>query len=88
MTLIKPPRAGLGVPLGLLAAVLLAGGAAAQSTGKTPTLKDAFKKHFNVGVAINRSIVTGETSPFGGRSQDLLNKDIALVKEQFDQISP
>ena len=73
--------------LGLLTAVLLAASASAQ-TDKRPTLKDAYKGHFYVGVAINRSVVTGEAPPFGNGSADRINKDIALVKEQFNQISP
>lgn len=83
----KTPRTNLGLPLGLLTAALLATSAAAQSA-KTPTLKAAYKGHFAVGVAINRSVVTGEASPFGGRSADQVNKDVALTKEQFNQISP
>ena len=87
MTSMKMSRANLGLPLGLLTAALLATTAAAQSD-KTPTLKDAYKGHFYVGVAINRSVVTGEAPPFGNRTADLVNKDIALVKQQFNQISP
>ena len=41
--------------IGLLTAALLAIGAPAQSAEK-PTLKDAYKDHFYVGVAINRTI--------------------------------
>ena len=85
----KISRVSLGLPLGLLtAAALLATGALAQTANKLPTLKDAYKGHFNVGVAISRSVFTGEVSPFGNRSADLTKKDIVLVKEQFNQISP
>ena len=42
----------------LLTAVLLAIGATARSAD-IPTLKDAYKNHFYVGVAINRTIATG-----------------------------
>jgi endo-1,4-beta-xylanase len=49
------------------------------------TLKSAFQDHFLIGVAINRSIATGAA---GRRSQELVEKDIALVKEQFNQIAP
>jgi endo-1,4-beta-xylanase len=56
-----------------------------QPANDTPvTLKDAYKDHFLVGVAINRSIATGTG---GRRSQELVEKDIALVKEQFNQIT-
>jgi endo-1,4-beta-xylanase len=49
------------------------------------TLKSAFKDHFLVGVAINRSIATGAA---GRRGKELVEKDIALVQEQFNQIAP
>ena len=81
----KTPRTCPGFPLGLLTAVLLATGAAAQ-TDKAPTLKGAYKGHFYVGVAINRSVVTGEVPGFGNRTREQVNKDIALTKEQFNQI--
>lgn len=48
------------------------------------TLKDAFKDHFLVGTAVNRSIVTG-TAGFR-RDADLVAGDIALVKAHFNQI--
>jgi endo-1,4-beta-xylanase len=48
------------------------------------TLKDTFKDHFLVGVAINRSIATGTG---GRRPMELVEKDIGLVKEQFNQIT-
>lgn len=82
----KTSRSSLGLHISLLTA-LLATSAAAQSS-KLPTLKDAYKGHFYAGVAINRSVFSGEVSPFGNRSVDLIKKDIALVKEQFNQISP
>src|SRR5579859_1550794 len=71
--------------IGWLTAVLLAIGATARS-GETSTLKDAFKDHFYVGTAINRTIATGT----GGirRSPEQVANDIAQVKEQFNQISP
>ena len=69
---------------GLLTAVLLAVGATARSAD-TPTLKDAYKDHFQVGAAVNRSVATGAAFR---RTPEQLNKDIALVKEQFNQISP
>jgi endo-1,4-beta-xylanase len=52
-----------------------------------PTLKDTYKHHFYVGAAINRTIATGQVG-FGYRSQEQADKDIALTKEQFNQISP
>ncbi len=67
--------------------VLLSANSAAQ-TGGIPSLKTAFKGHFYVGVAINTSVATGKANPFFRRSQALVDKDIALVKQQFNQISP
>jgi endo-1,4-beta-xylanase len=66
-----------------LSAVLLAGCA------KT-TLKGAYQKDFLVGVAINRDIATGKVAPADNvnRTQAQVDKDIALVKKQFNQISP
>src|ERR1035441_2852392 len=75
--------------LGLLTAVLLAIGATAGSAA-APTLKDAYKDHFYVGVAINRNIATGtaDQADFVNRTSEQVTKDIALVKEQFNQIVP
>jgi endo-1,4-beta-xylanase len=82
----KTSRSNLSLRIGLMTAVVVATGATARSADP-PTLKDAYKHHFYVGVAINRSIATGE----GGnrfRTAELVSKDIALTKEQFNQISP
>ncbi|MEW6302183.1 MAG: endo-1,4-beta-xylanase [Verrucomicrobiota bacterium] len=65
----------------LLAAALLAGRVTA---GAADTLKDVFKDRFIVGTAVNRSMVTGTTFR---RSAEQNAKDIALVKEQFNQIT-
>src|SRR5689334_11524089 len=67
-----------------LTAVLVAISAPAWSAD-TPTLKQAFKDHFRVGTAVNRAIVTGTSFR---RSSELLSKDIALVKDQFNQLVP
>ena len=83
----KTSCSSLGLHVGLLTAIILATGASAQ-TGKPPTLKDAYKGHFYVGVAINRSIVTGEAPGYGNRTGEQVNRDIALTKQQFNQISP
>lgn len=56
-----------------------------QSTDSTVTLKDAFKDHFLVGAALNRSHVTGTGG--GRRSQELVEKDVALTRQQFNQIT-
>ena len=70
-------------------AILLVAGAVAAGA-QTPTLKDAYKDHFLVGVAINRGIALGTVANADNsfRNQEQLDKDIALVKEQFNQISP
>jgi endo-1,4-beta-xylanase len=81
----KTSRAHLGLHIGLITAVAVATSATAR-VANAPTLKDVYKHHFRVGVAVNRSIVTGEAGGF--RSAELVQKDIALTKEQFNQISP
>jgi endo-1,4-beta-xylanase len=70
----------------LLAAALLAIGAPAEAAEKTVTLKDTFKEHFIVGTAVNRSMVIGGAG--FRRSAEQSAKDVALVKEQFNQIAP
>jgi endo-1,4-beta-xylanase len=86
----KTHNSNLCSRIGLLTAVLLATGATARSAD-TPTLKDAYKDHFYVGAAINRTIATGtadQTNDFFSRPPEQVAKDIALVKEQFNQIVP
>ena len=70
------------IVLTILAAALLAIGVPMEAA---ETLKDAFKDRFLVGTAVNRGMVTG--IPFR-RSAEQSTKDVALVKEQFNQISP
>jgi endo-1,4-beta-xylanase len=74
---------------GLLTAALLAIAATARSADK-PTLKDAYKDHFYVGVAINRTIATDTAvrADNVNRTVEMVQKDIAVVKEQFNQITP
>jgi endo-1,4-beta-xylanase len=71
----------------MLVAVLLFVGAAARSAD-SPTLKHAYKDHFYVGTAINRSIATGTPARVGftNRTPEQVQKDIALVTEQFNQV--
>ena len=68
---------------------LLAIGASIQAADN-PTLKDAYKDHFYVGVAINRTIAMGDSvrADNVNRNREHVDKDIVLVKEQFNQISP
>lgn len=77
--------------IGLLAVVLAAMGVANLKSADTPaTLKDAYKGHFRVGVAINRTIATASDvrADNVNRNMEQVHKDIALVKTQFNQISP
>ena len=85
----KTPSSNLNSRVGLFVAALLATAATAHSAD-TPTLKDAYKDHFYVGVAINRTIATGTSvrADNVNRNLEQVDKDIALVKEQFNQISP
>jgi endo-1,4-beta-xylanase len=83
----KTQSSNLNSRIGLLTAMLLAVSATARSAD-TPTLKDAYKNHFYVGAAINRTIATGTAvrADNVNRTLEQVNKDIALVKEQFNQI--
>ena len=85
----KTNKLNLNSRIGFPLAVLLAMGATARSAD-TPALKDAFKDHFCVGAAINRTIATGAAvrADNVNRTLEQVNKDIALVKEQFNQIAP
>ncbi len=76
--------------LPLAAAGLLLTLGATGSFAGTTTLKDAYKDHFYVGVAINRTIATSTAVQADNvnRNLDQINQDIAVVTEQFNQISP
>jgi len=66
-------------------------GLPATAADSRPTLKDTYKDSFKIGVAINRQQVfatPGLRADNASGSQDQLNKDVALIKEQFNQISP
>ena len=75
-----------------ITALLLAGALTGCVTKPPTTLKDAYKpkRSFYVGVAINRTIATGTAVRADNVNQtlDRVNKDIAVVTNQFDQISP
>ncbi len=64
--------------------------AAPARSADPPTLKDSYKDHFYVGVAVNRTITMDTAGRVNNadRSQEQVNKDISLTKEQFNQISP
>lgn len=68
--------------LGLLTGLFVGQGAMAHAADM-PALKDAFEKRFLVGTAVNRGIVTGVGFR---RSPEQVNKDVALVKAQFNQV--
>lgn len=74
-------------PLRRFGRLLLAAYAAAAlaQAAETKPLKDACKNAFQIGVAINRSVATGTAFR---RRQDQVDSDIALVKHQFNQVSP
>lgn len=55
----------------------------ASAQESAPTLKDAFKEHFKIGTAINRSITSGRGFR---RSPEQVAADIALVKAQFNHV--
>ena len=56
----------------------------------SPSLKDAYKDRFYVGVAINRTIATGNAvrADNVNRRLEQIAKDVDLVRAQFNQISP
>lgn len=85
----KIHRMNISSRISLLTAILLAIAVTARSADM-PVLKDAYKDHFCVGAAINRTIATGIAvrADNVNRTSEQVNKDIALVKEQFNQISP
>lgn len=51
---------------------------------EAPSLSETFRPHFQVGVALNRSHVTGIA---GRRAADALASEIALVKRHFNQVT-
>lgn len=59
--------------------------ASAQGADDSAALKDAFKDHFLIGAAVNRSMVSG--GPAFRRSPEETAKDVALLKQHFNQIT-
>jgi endo-1,4-beta-xylanase len=74
----------------LLGLALFSTGVVPRGIAAPATMKDAYKDEFYVGVAINRAIATGASVQADNvnRNMEQVDKDIALVKEQFNQISP
>jgi endo-1,4-beta-xylanase len=70
--------------VGSLAVALIVSCANVRSAEKPAALKDAYKNHFLVGAAVNRSMVTGATFR---RTSEQNARDIALLKEQFNQVT-
>jgi endo-1,4-beta-xylanase len=72
-----------------VATALLAFGASA-ALAETPTLKDAYKGDFLVGVAVNRTVPTGMAVKADNtdRTLEQVKKDTAVVIQQFNQIVP
>lgn len=70
---------------GVIAAALLFVCANVRSADAQAALKEAFKHHFLVGTAVNRNMVA-DGAGFR-RSAEQSAKDVALVKEQFNQIT-
>lgn len=73
----------------LLAAALLTVAGTTQAADK-PTLKEAYKDHFYVGVAINRTIATSTSvrADNVNRSLEQVRGDTAVVLQHFNQIAP
>jgi endo-1,4-beta-xylanase len=86
----KKHSSHISLCIGLFAAAALLTSCTTINPGQPKTLKAAYKHHIYVGVAINRAVATGSADEAGGfgQTQKQLDKDIALVKQQFNQISP
>jgi endo-1,4-beta-xylanase len=87
----KKTKIHTGFQVVLLAAVLPALGADSGSPDASPTLREAFKDDFRIGAAVNRSIAAGAAAVRAGafrRSPEDVEKDRALVVEQFDHVVP
>jgi endo-1,4-beta-xylanase len=69
----------------LLTVLLLAFASPAWSADAPVALKDAFKDHFVVGTAVNRSMMMGGAG--FRRSADLNAQDVAVLKHHFNQIT-
>ncbi len=73
-----------------LTVILPTVGMAGADSSSMPSLGETYQNYFKVGVAINRAIATGQAVEANNvnRTQEQVDADVALVKEQFDQTSP
>jgi endo-1,4-beta-xylanase len=69
-----------------VAALVIGVSSISRAADASVALKDVFKRQFPIGSAVNRSMVMGGTG--FRRSAEQNANDIALLKEQFNQISP
>ena len=76
--------------LGLFAATALLTSCTTARSSQPKTLKAVYKDHFLVGTAINRTVATGSSAldEYFNRDMALVEKDTAVVLEQFNQIVP
>jgi endo-1,4-beta-xylanase len=77
-------QSALRLRAGLMTAMLFAVASNAPAAAATVTLKDAFKDHFPIGTAVNRSMMTGGAGFRRGAEQNAA--DVALLKQHFNQI--
>lgn len=90
VTLMKTCLSNLYSSVGLLTTMLLANAVSANAADQTTTLKEAYKDHFHIGAAINRTIATGTAvrADNVNRTLEEVQADAALVIKQYNQISP
>ena len=90
LTLMKTRIPSCNSFIGLLTGTALLTSCTTINPNQPTTLKGAYKHDFYVGVAINRTIAMSAAvrADNVNRNMDQVNQDVALAKEQFDQISP
>lgn len=81
----KSSRSHIRLLADLLPTLLLVAATTVWSAETSTALKDAFKDHFVVGTAVNRSMVMGGTG--FRRSAEQNAADVALLKKHFNQIT-
>lgn len=80
----KIPHPIRRIQAALLAALTLTVASSGWAADAPVTLKDAFKAHFPIGTAVNRSMMTGSAG--FRRSAEQNAADVALLKQHFNQI--